>query len=255
MKSQPNMEHCIAFIHSHSQAPGRTGPYREERQTRAVTLSRQTGSGARLVASELAAWLQSKGPKDAPPWTVFDRNLMEEVLRDHHLPERLAQFLPEDRVSKISDILEDLFGLHPPTWTLVPQVAETILRLVGLGNVIIIGRGANVVTATVPGVVHVRLLASMETRIERLRAAEGITRAEALKLIHAQDRGRERYLRTHFHQNIDDPLLYHLTINMDVISVVHAARLIGETVLSPDAMRILVKRPAVKTEAVEVNAE
>lgn len=242
-----SIEHTFSFIHSHSvsSSSGRRGSA-EERQPRAVTLSRQTGSGARLVADQLAVWLQANGPKNSPPWTIFDRNLMEEVLREHHMPERLAQYLPEDRVSKISDILEDLFGMHPPTWTLVPKIAETVLRLVGIGNVIIIGRGANVVTAAVPGVVHVRLVASMETRIERVCAAQNLTRNEALKLIHAQDHGRERYVRTHFNQDIDDPLLYHLTLNTDVISVAQAARVIGETVLSPDALRTPVKRVAMK---------
>ena len=71
---------------------------------------------------------------------------MEKVLEDHSLPNRLARFMPEDRISEISDTMDELFGLHPPSWTLVRQTADTILHLAELGNVIVIGRGAAVIT-------------------------------------------------------------------------------------------------------------
>jgi len=45
-----------------------------------------------------------------------------------------------------------LFGLRPPSWVLVPQVAETILHLADAGHVILIGRGAAVVTRAMPNV-------------------------------------------------------------------------------------------------------
>ena len=41
--------------------------------------------------------LQGQVPAGAPPWTIFDRNLVERVLEDHDLPARLAKFMPEDR--------------------------------------------------------------------------------------------------------------------------------------------------------------
>ena len=115
---------------------------------RTVTISRQTGSGAHPVAEKLAALLQAHTPKEARPWTVFDRNLVEKVLQDHDLPERPARFMPEDRISSISDTMEELFDLHPPSWLLVRKISETILRLVELGNVIVIGRGATAITAS-----------------------------------------------------------------------------------------------------------
>ena len=48
---------------------------------RTVTISRQTGSGAHIVAEKLAALLQAHAPKEACPWTVFDRNLAEKDVR------------------------------------------------------------------------------------------------------------------------------------------------------------------------------
>ena len=42
---------------------------------------------------------------------------------------------------------------------LVHKTAKTILQLAEMGNVIIIGRGANVVTAHMNNIFHVRLVA------------------------------------------------------------------------------------------------
>ena len=74
-------------------------------------------------------------------WTVFDRNLVEKVLEDHNLPPPWARFMPENWASEIEDIIDELFGLHSPTWILIRQTAETILRLAKLGNVIIMDAG------------------------------------------------------------------------------------------------------------------
>ena len=79
-----------------------------------ITISRQAGSGAHVVAEALVAGLQAGDPQASPPWTMFDRDLVERVLKDHKLPERLAEFMPEDRVSGIADTIDEILGVHPP---------------------------------------------------------------------------------------------------------------------------------------------
>ena len=226
------LERCRTFIDAQMQSAGVaavTAATRESR--RAVTISRQTGSGAHSIAEKLAVLLQARSPIDAAPWTVFDRNLVEKVLEDHHLPQRLAQFMPEDRISELKDTIDELIGLHPPSWTLVRQTADTILRLVELGNVIVIGRGATIITGKLDHVFHVRLVGSMDRRAKRVQELEHLSEKEALALIRRQDRGRERYLKKYFHTDLHDPLLYHLVINTDKVSDDEAARLIADAVL------------------------
>lgn len=197
----------------------------------AVTISRQTGSGAWRVAQCLAALLDRCVPDPELKWTVFDRELVEKVLADHHLPRKLAEFMPEDRVSMLEDMMTELLGLHPPSWTLFHATVETILKLAELGHVILIGRGANVVTARLPHVFHVRLVGSLERRVERVMADRGLDRKQALEFIEKEDRGRARYLREHFKAEIDDPLLYDLVLNTDRITCELAAELIAQALL------------------------
>jgi hypothetical protein len=183
------------------------------------------------VAEHLARLLRADAPADTCPWTVFDRNLVEKVLEDHHLPKRLARFMPEDRIPEIADTLDELFGLHPPSWLLVRKTAETILHLAELGNVILIGRGATAITARLDGMLHVRLVGSLEQRVQRIQQLNCLSSKAALDLALREDRGRQRYLRKYFHRDIDDPLLYHLVINTDLMTCEGAAETIADAAM------------------------
>jgi cytidylate kinase len=226
------LERCRTFINTQIQPAGKgLTSAKDGELRRAVTISRQTGSGAHVVAEKLAACLQAHTPSDARPWTVFDRNLVEKVLEDHNLPQRLARFMPEDRVSEIADTMDELFGLHPSSWTLVRQTTETILHLAELGNVILIGRGATVITGKVDCVFHVRLVGSLEKRVAHIQELHGLNKQAALELVRREDRGRRRYLKAHFKTDLDDPLFYHLVINTDLVSYENAAQLIADAML------------------------
>lgn len=194
----------------------------------AVTISYQTGSGAREIAERLVGVLQVAEPKGIVPWTVFDRQLVEKVLEEHELPKALAKFMPEDRRSFIQDVMEELVGLRPPSWVMVPKIAETVLHLANAGHVILVGRGANFITARMPNVFHVRLIASLPKRIERIQIINGLTPAEATKFVKDGDRSRSRYVKEHFHKSVDDDLFYHLTLNTDRIPLADAAQLISD---------------------------
>ncbi len=192
-----------------------------------ITISQQTGSGAHDIAELTAEVLQQTGPNGMKPWMVFDRQLLEKVLEEHQLPKRFAKHMPEDRRSYIQDVTDELLGLRPPSWELVPKVVETILHLVKMGYVIVVGRGATVIASRMPGVFHVRLVASLPRRIERVQQLHQLSRQEAASFVEKEDRGSRRYVKAHFHTRIEDELLYHLVINTDRVSYVEAAMLIA----------------------------
>ncbi len=230
MRTEPNLNKCLTYINCEIQPlKGRRAP---EQRFKAITISRQSGSGGHVVGEELTRRLEAARKGVGCPWTIFDRNLVEKVLEEHNLPARLARFMPEDRISEISDTMDELFGLHPPSWSLVRDVSETILHLAERGNAIIIGRGANVITARMDSVLHVRLIGSVEKRCEHLQQRLDLSKGAAMKLLRSEDRARGRYLKKYFDKNIEDPMLYHLLVNTDLVSHSEAARLIAELVLS-----------------------
>ena len=232
--TNPGLEHCPSFISSQVPAEAELDVSAKKNVRRAVTISRQAGCGALVIAGKLAQYLQAHPHGNACPWTVFDRNLIDKVLEDHNLPACLAKFLPEDRVSELEDLMADVFGVHPPSTTVLQQTAETILKLAGAGNVILIGRGANMVTARLPHMFHVRLVAPLEKRIEHVLEfyhEYNRTEADARKFCLGEDEARRRYLKKYFGADIEDPLHYHMIINTGLVSYDDAARIIGDAVL------------------------
>ena len=78
-----------------------------------ITIAPQTGSGAHEIAQRVARILERNDPNGPGQWRVHDRQLVEKVLEEYHLPERMAKLVPEDRRSCIQDITEELLGLRP----------------------------------------------------------------------------------------------------------------------------------------------
>ena len=91
-------------------------------------------------------------------------------------------------------------------------VVEDLYRA---GNVVIIGRGANVILADAPGVFHVGLLASLEARTETLMAAEHLEREAAEVYVEGLEEARVKYFRKFFQVHPNGPTLYHTLLNMD----------------------------------------
>ena len=54
----------------------------------------------------------------------LDKDLIKQALTKHNLPERLAAYLPEDRISEIKATVGELVGLHPSLWELEHKISE-----------------------------------------------------------------------------------------------------------------------------------
>jgi hypothetical protein len=224
-------ERCLDFIQAQARLMDRV-THHPERYPRVVTISRQAGSGAHAVAEHLVQALQARASGAEVPWKVFDRSLVQRVLEEHDLPERMATFMPEDRISAMSDTLDGLFGLRPSSWSLVRKTAETILHLAELGDAVIIGRAGNVITHHMAGAFHVRLVGSQERRITHVEEHLHLDHTDASEYVRTQDLGRKRYVETYYSKDIDDPLQYDLMIDTDRIPSGEAARIIAEAGLA-----------------------
>ena len=195
-----------------------------------VTLSRQTGAGAETVAHLLAEKLNAALAKDAQPWTVFDKNLITKVLEDADLPQEIAKHVQEDKDTTVQAIVGELLGLHPSMWTIFHHTSDTILKLARLGRCIIVGRGAEIITARLPAGIHIRFVAPESVRLAHLEKHFGLDEKAAAKYLHDHDEGRRRYVKTNFEKNIEDPLLYHAILNTGLLTFEQSADLIASLV-------------------------
>jgi cytidylate kinase len=197
-----------------------------------VTISRQAGAYGITVSKDLCEYLQKNERRTRCVWTVFDKELIEKVIQEHDLPETVLPYLSEDTVSEIQDMIEEIIGLHPSHDALVQKTGETILHLAQLGYVILVGRASNIITAKMPGGVNIRLVSPMEKRLEHVQDYYKLTLKEAKEFIATGDRSRKNYVKKYYNKDIEDPLLYDMTINVDSLDRPEIIRIIGDLVLN-----------------------
>lgn len=195
-----------------------------------ITISRETGAAAGEISDLVIDLIKNKSKTKNLSWAVFDKNLIEKVIEDHQLPEKLSQYLTEEKRSFLNSIMNELFGIHPSPLRLVHKTTKTILQLAHIGNCIVVGRAANIITRNFENSFHVRIIAPLTKRIEQVRRQFNLSINEAREFIEKEDKKRFDYVKHYFHKNIDDPSLYDLIINTEFLSVDQTAQIIAAAV-------------------------
>ena len=196
-----------------------------------VTISRQTGAYGLTIARDLCEYLQKNEKRPDCFWAGFDKELIAKVVEEHHLPEKVLPYLSETTISEIQDIMEELFDVHPSQYTLVHKTGETILHLAQLGYAVIVGMASNIITAKLPGGVHIRLIGPLETRVKRVQEYYQMDGKKAMEFLLVEDQNRKNYVKKYFGKDVDDPSLYDMVINTGGLKPQEIVQVVGEFVL------------------------
>jgi len=187
-----------------------------EAEPRAViTISRQLGSGGRLVAQKLAERLG---------WGLWDKELVDAIAESAEVSRRIVEQFDERTVSEIELFVRSVAGeTDVGGFIYRRQLARAVASIARHGNAVILGRGANFL---LKGALNVRTVASEEVRVKNLMTFEGLTREEALEQMRRSDRERAAFVWQTFGKDLHDPLAYDLTITMDRFSIDGAVEII-----------------------------
>ena len=109
----------------------------------------------------------------------------------------------------------------------IDATTKVLKDLYQKGNVVIIGRGANIILADTPGVMHVGLMAPLEVRVQTLMQREHMERDEAQVYVDELERARVAYFQKFFKVSPNEPTLYHMMLNMDKMEPETAADVIS----------------------------
>ena len=181
---------------------------------RAITVSRQMGSRGDELALQVAERLG---------WRRVCRDLINQAAR--------AAGVPQVALAEIDEL--GFLGLRTSAkeWGAYQSQVERIIReLADGGDVVIVGRGGQMVLRERPDVLHVRVVAPFGMRMARLRGERNVSEESACACLEASDRARARYLRRSHSARLDDPALYHLTINTGLLGLAQAVDLIVQAV-------------------------
>jgi hypothetical protein len=168
-----------------------------------VTISRQAGAGGRSFATKLVEQLNAV-ERPVVPWTVWDNELVEKVVAEHHLPAASVASLEERPPSWFEESLAGLtmgdWREHPPESAVYSRVAMTIRALAEIGRVVIVGRGGAFITRDLPDGVHLRLVAPLAYRVAQTAKAMGASASveAAAAVVREKDENREAFYRRHW---------------------------------------------------------
>lgn len=217
-----------------------------------ITLSRQLGSHgeeiATLVAQELglrlidAETINRAAQKAGVPQIALaelesegQRSLTNRMLNALRAMPGLSP-LNEGATpsSELPGMTLPFTGLFSPTVPPLSTWLEGYVRMVGLviqglarqGNVLILGRGGQVLLRNKPGVLHVQTVAPLSYRTTVVMRRMELSKRDAQNRIRTSDRARFDYVRRYHDADWLDASLYHLTINTGCVPVPVAADLI-----------------------------
>ena len=109
------------------------------------------------------------------------------------------------------------------------EVTTSVIKdLARAGNVVIIGRGSNLMLKDSPGVLHVGLAAPMEIRLKTIQEREHLDEKGAAKYVTDLEKARIVYFRKFFKVHPDDPSLYHMVLNMETMGPNDAADIVAQ---------------------------
>lgn len=127
----------------------------------------------------------------------------------------LAGTLPSAHESLSLD--EDVF---------VQLTQEVIVKLAEQGNLVILGRGSQALLADRPDVLHVRVVALQDYRVDVAVRRDGLDPAQARKILKEVDQRRSTYVKRHYNFDWDRASQYDLVVNTAHWGVEGAAALI-----------------------------
>lgn len=178
-----------------------------------ITVSRDPGSGGKLVAQGIAEVLG---------FDMFHQNVIHEMAKSAQVSNRVAESLDEKGLS----MLEDWIAAVVQQRHLWPdEYLKHLLKVIGTigehGRAVVVGRGANYVLP-LEKIFRLRIIAPRNYRAQKVAQAYDLSLKEAEHRIMKTESDRQAFIRKYFHQDITAPNDYDLVINTGTLSLKEA---------------------------------
>jgi cytidylate kinase len=102
------------------------------------------------------------------------------------------------------------------------------------GDLVYHGLAGQFLLKGLPAILRVRLIAPRESRIRMLMDTDRMDRSTAEAYVRQQDALRARFVKMMFGEDIADPRLYDMVVNLETMSVPVACDLLAATLKQPD---------------------
>ncbi len=197
-----------------------------------ITISRQAGAGGNALAAALEGKIRLL--HEEPPfrgWQLCGPQLCQLIEgQDPALKTVVESLRRTEYHSQAEDMLSQLIYGGFSQDLVVKKMFHAMRAFAVHGKVIFVGRGSTLLTRDLPLGIHVRLEASMESRIQRMMPEFGPDEKRVRKVIEEKDKAKADLVKTFFHKDIRDPLLYDVQWNTSRVPIDEIADLLIEMI-------------------------
>jgi len=188
-----------------------------------LLISPETGAGGSQIARHVAQRLG---------WKVMDKDIVDILATEYDTPSVVLDTVDEKNVGWIADLLNGWVEGHGfSQLTYVHRLHRLFSKAAQQGNVVIVGRGARFMLPQ-RETMSVRIIAPLELRVEQVILRQGISAIKSRELIEKSDRQCNAFIKKYFHQNIADPHVHDLVVNVEQLVQEDAVALILDAVQS-----------------------
>ena len=189
-----------------------------------ITISRQYGSGGALIGREVASQLGI---------TYLDKDIVREAANRLHEKVKTVSIREEKKAdSWIWRGFNDIGQFTPPSikdardFEIFTIESQIILEAAAEKSVLIVGRGGCHILKDHPRHLSIYIYADLDFRINRISETLKRNWKEALRLIEATDRSREKYIKIMTGLDMGDLKNYDIAFNTSAIGLETVEKLI-----------------------------
>ena len=194
-----------------------------------ITISRQFGAGGQVLGQMLA---------DELGYTFADNEIIQRLAREANVSSKWIKSFEKEAGGRLSWIISQLLSKRWLDLVLggeygyldeqiyLDYMVLIIAQIADEGNAVIMGRGSQYILNDHPDAFHVLLIDEVENRIKFIVKQHGVTEGKAASAVNVADRRRLNLYGRLGKKDYDNPLLYHLVLNMGRLDLQSALKII-----------------------------
>ena len=190
----------------------------EKRDLPVITISREPGSGGRIIAQKLAAEMNVE---------VFHQEVLHEMAKRADVSQQILATMDEKGLSILEDWISSLvYDRH--MWP--DEYLKHLMNIIGAigkhGRAVVVGRGANFILPPEQRF-RVRITAPRRFRIRNVSREYDLPKNKAKRRVIQTESDRKAFIRKYFNSDISDPNNYDLVINVETLGLDDATKVIA----------------------------
>ena len=194
-----------------------------------ITISRQFGAGGRTLGKMLA---------EKFGYTFADQNIIQMIAEHANVSPHWVENIENEAGTRLSKVISRMVSKNLVHKILADDsgyideqlyldyLVVMVAQLAEEGNVVIIGRGSQYILNDHPDAFHILMVDEFESRVKFMEKNYNLSNENAVSTVKREDRRRTNLYRKIRKTDYDDPILYHMTLNMGRVDMQKAVELI-----------------------------